>query len=696
MGRKLKNKKTNNETAHKLHENLVIFIFLIIITLIYTYDVWSDINSMPFGLDTIVVSADASYHIQSILKYGQFPLWDDLWFVGFPLYSSPIATFYYPVSTLIFFLFGGLQGVKILIPLHVFLSGGGFWVFSSLLTSNKAPRLYGSLLYMLSGSLAARIYAGHVPYFMALPYIPLSIYFVIKAIDTRETRYIVLSAISISLPILMGSPYYFAYFLLMVLAISAIKIVEFKNNKPTIRGDSLFVIGLIIALAFGVSGIISVPIVSGSDTIDRTINPMDGDTIDNLIFSFFMGENLNFGTLRMWGYEGKWNWENYSFIGFIPLIFASLSIFHPSKHKRFLYASLVVLIIYAQGPFTHFGWLHLLPFFDTLRASTRILAFVALLLISMAVLGLDWFLEDYKKKENMSKYILIIISFFMLTTGLEYLKIFSSDYNSVKIVILVKLLIILGLSFFAFHQLVKQNNILISIILFSLLALIVSNSQLLAPNPFIPTDIRSDQYLQELWSKSEMKNDGPPLTIEGIGNGGLNNFVGYSLNSQNIRYYNFGYGYTYKYAPKTIDIAGTQYTTIDYQLDYNIFQSFNLIKPNNSLPYAFNVQNEQIKPLKVKYYSPNEIKVGGKDAESGIIVIKNAFHKGWQVDGLEVKNYNGLIAVYSDGRQDYTFVFSPTDFKIGALITTVSLIFCTVLYVFPKKLFVKETATAEV
>ncbi|MCX9011532.1 MAG: hypothetical protein OIN66_10475 [Candidatus Methanoperedens sp.] len=639
---------------------------------------------MPFGLDLISNIADVPYYTESILKYGQFPLWNDLWFVGFPQYSSPLTSFYYPVSTIIYFLFGGLQGVKILIPLHFLLSGIGFWVFSSLLTGNKVPRLYGSLLYMLSGSLVARVYAGHLQMFMALSYIPFSIYFVIKAIDTRERRYIGLSALTMSLPILMGAPYYFAYFLLMLLALTVIRTIEYKDKGFRIRTGDLSIICIIAALTFGVSGIMSVPILYGSGTLERNVDPLGGsDTIDNLIFSFFMGENLNFDTIKMWGYDQKWTWENYSFIGLIPLVLASLSIFHKSRYRKFLYASLVILIIYAQGPFTHFYWLHYFPFFDNLRIASRILAFAAFILVSMAVLGLDWFLNENEKGDGISRHILIIMAFFMLVSGLEYLKMFSSDYNPAKTAILAKIIIILGLAYLIFRQPVKKNNILMSIILFSLLALIVSNSQLLAPSPFIPTDIKSDQYLQELWSENGMRNNGTPFTIEGAGNGGLNSLVGYSLNSQNIRYYNVGYGYTYKYRPQTIDIAGTQYTTLDYRLDYNDFQKFDFILQNNSLPYAFNVNNNQIRPMKLKYYSPNKITVDGKDI-SGIIVVKNAFHTGWKVEGAPVKNYNGLIAVDSDGRQEYSFVFSPDDFKMGALITIFSLILCAILYISPK------------
>ncbi|HEY9245388.1 MAG TPA: hypothetical protein VIO11_00930 [Candidatus Methanoperedens sp.] len=642
---------------------------------------------MPVGLDTISNIADVPYYTGSILKYGQFPLWNDLGFLGFPQYASPLTSFYYPVSTIVYFLFGGLEGVKILIPLHMFLSGVGFWIFSSLLTSKKAPRLYGSLLFMISGSLAARIYAGHIQMFMMLPYIPITMYASIKAVETRETRYMALSAISMSLPILMGAPYYFAYLLLMLLVLGAVKIIEYKNNKLKIRKDNLIVVGLILALAFGVSGILSVPILNGNDQFERNVDSLGGsDTVDNIISSFSLGENLDFGTLRMWGYEGKWNWENYSFIGFIPLVLATLSVFTVSRHKNFFYASLVVLIIYAQGSYTNFAWLHFLPFFDKLRVASRILVFIAIILISMAVLGFDWFVESYEKKENISKSIFIIIAFFMIVTGLEYIRNFSSDYNPVKIGILIKILLILGAVYFIFRKYIKDSNILISIVLFSLLALLISNAQLLAMNPFIPADIKSNQDLQEAFIKSGMKNEGPPSIIKGTGNGGLNSLVGYSLNSQNFGYYNIGYGYVYKYRPQSIAISGTQYSTIDYELDYGTFQDFKAVTLKNTLPYAFSVQGNQIIPLKLKYYSPNKISVEAGDIKSGIIVMKNAFHKGWKVDGAKTEDYKGLIAVNADGRQEYDFIFAPDDFYIGALVTIVALVLCAILYIYSPRL----------
>lgn len=688
------------EKLDRLNIYIYIYISILIISLIYTYNVWY-FYSMPIGLDAISNIADVPYYTESILKYGQFPLWNDLWFVGFPQYASPLTSFYYPISTIIYFLFGGLQGVKILILLHVFLSGVSFWIFSGILTNNKAPRLYGSLLYMLSGSLAARAYAGHLQMLMAFAYIPISAYLVIKAVETKGTKYISLSALTLALPILMGAPYYFAYWLLMLFAFALIKSLEYKDEKIKVRFDNLFVIALILVLTFGVSAILSIPILSNSDMLKRTVNPLGGsDTIDNLLFTLFHGKNLDFGANRMWGYEqsydyGKVGWENYSFIGFIPLIFASLSIFHKSKHKKFLYAVLVVLIIYAQGSYTHFDWLHFLPFFDKLRVATRILAFVAFILISMAVLGLDWFNEELNNEGQHSKHILFIFVFFMLTTGLEYLKMISLgfDFDYIKILLLIMIAyLILSIAYLIFRSLInhKHSTFLISIILFSLLALIISNSQLFSPNPFIPSDIQSGNRLNEI--RTVIKSPSSyPLTIEGSGNGGLNSLVEYGINSQNLRYYNAGYGYEYKYAPKTIDISGKEYSTIDltlkYDLFYNSLWSFNLTEHNNSLPFAFAIHSDKIIPLKNKYYSPNKVIIDSESLSKGdLLVLKTAYHEGWKVDGIKVENFNGLIAVTSDGRQEYNFVFSPDDFKIGALITIIALIICTILYAYPKTL----------
>jgi len=355
------------------------------------------------GIPSDLIELPVLSQIDSILNYYQFPLWDNLWISGFPEYASPISALYNLLVTVPYLLFGLVTGVKVITVLHVFLAGISFWLFSTKVTSNKMIQLYGSMLFMFSGSLVGRIDAGHTELMTTQMFIPLTMFFVIKAIESKDVKYIILSSISMSMFIFGGALYYFVFFMVMFFVYSITKIVcaehEYhdKYNKQNLK---ILLSILILCLMF--SSIKLIPILTLSDNIVRIdpIEPFKGSGIfKEMVTSFVTGSALS-------GYS---YYESYSYLGFLPFILAILSLFSKTKEKLFLYASFIIFILWAGGNNTFFGALHLLPFIDNFRVPGRALLYASFILITLSMYGLHWLLELFERDQKAVKPVLFAI-----------------------------------------------------------------------------------------------------------------------------------------------------------------------------------------------------------------------------------------------------------------------------------------------
>ena len=88
----------------------------------------------------------------------------------------------------------------------------------------------------------------------------------------------------------------------------------------------------------------------------------------------------------------------------------------------------------------------------------------------------------------------------------------------------------------------------------------------------------------------------------------------------------------------------------------------------------------------ISYFSPNRVMVRVDTGEPSVLVLNQNYFKGWmaEVDGKSIKAgpYDGLVSVeVAPGARDVTFYYSPLSFKLGLLVTLVSLISAAVFIV---------------
>ena len=452
-------------------KSLIVIFTLALSAIFYLWKIIFATGMLP-GHSSDLIELPVIAQLESILVYHQFPLWNHLWFGGFPEYASPISALYDPLITLPYLLFGLLDGVKVIVVLHVFLAGVCFWLFSTTITSNKMLQLYGALLFMLSGSLAGRIDAGHTELLTTQMFIPLSMFFIVKATENKDIFYIILSAISLSMFVFGGAIYYLAFFMMMFFIYSLLNCVTLRNGKYGLKFDNFKVLSLVFILFLMFSSIKLIPVLLIGDNITRIdpIQPFKGSGIFKETFTlFFTGNSLD---------EYPY-YESYAYLGFIPFIFAMLSVFNRSEKKLFLYPSFIAFLLWAGGGNTLFGILRYLPLFENFRVPGRSMLFASFVVIALSLYGLQWFIESYEKDKKALVYLLSLIGVILFFELQEFIidsgKVLFSDLG-IGFVGLVSIVAVSFLLLIKNKNILTTSNKIIFMILFTSIVLIAATN----------------------------------------------------------------------------------------------------------------------------------------------------------------------------------------------------------------------------
>jgi hypothetical protein len=157
------------------------------------------------------------------------------------------------------------------------------------------------------------------------------------------------------------------------------------------------------------------------------------------------------------------------------------------------------------------------------------------------------------------------------------------------------------------------------------------------------------------------------------------------------------YGYYMKTTPPLgLKIGNTDYYIADYIIDSAYLENGNqnipdvtfkvnnisVYKPENVFPNAFVVRNEQLIPVNLEKFTPDEVILNGSFLQGDIAVLKAAFYPGWKVNNHDASNVGNMVgAQLSSDSSSVTFKFDPLDVKIGAILTGIGIIVLFVLII---------------
>jgi hypothetical protein len=200
-------------------------------------------GKMLYGADVVSVFHYSRIVISDAFRSGRLPIWDPHVMAGFPMLAEPQNAIFYPPTWLC-----------------VLMSAGTFWTLSAwahlILAGVFAHRwlerglglgvwaaLMGAFVFMMSGYIAGHVYAGHVNYVWAYPWIPALLWRLERFLAKPTLKRGVLLAVVFALLFLAGVP----QFVLCVALMGMARIALFVLRERVDRRGRAFIAGRGIA-----------------------------------------------------------------------------------------------------------------------------------------------------------------------------------------------------------------------------------------------------------------------------------------------------------------------------------------------------------------------------------------------------------------------------------------------------------------
>lgn len=667
-----------------------------------------------------------------------FSLWNNQWITGLPEYADPLSDRYYPLFYPVFILTQDIFIVNLILLIHLYIAYLFFFKLSGLITKNSELRMITALLYVFSGVLLSRVFAGHVLLAFALAWIPLLYYAFFKIVWDEEitVKNIGVIAISVALIFFTGALYYLFYSCLILAVFFAYYVLKRKISKGTIIAvSSAFTIGALIL------SIKSIPVLIVSNALGRIdiINPLgDGGSLENNLASIIFGTPID----QVFGF-----YESIVLIGIIPVLLVILALIFGREDRMVpAFFAIVVTFIWADGGNTLLSFIHLLPGLTNFRVAGRVLGALLPILLLLAIYGFDFLstwmkngeplIPDPRQKRNIAfgTGILIVVkilelpfqSNISLEAGLSvaFIAVFvcllyfnRASMRNLLVFLTASCLIDAYIIIRNASGLSQETGIKVLIILVLVIAVIVFFNRERLHIPSRKTNftciflivglgialIGNASYLRI----SDPKLDESPALaiIEKIIPANTDGHQIWVLeNGWPIKHLDFTYWFIkngihpirayYPYFLNTMinpvyTIGNVSYYTSDYLIDTAYLENGNqnlpnatfkvnnisVYKPDNVLPNAFIVRKNQLIPSKIDKFSPDEVTISGQFLAGDVAILKASFYPGWKLNDRETSNTGNMIgAQIPSDTTSVTFRFDPIDVKIALLLSGIGII----------------------
>jgi len=185
-------------------------------------------------------------------QYGELPLWNPYVFSGAPFIGNPLSGMFYPINQL-FAVFPVDLVFGYIFMLDVFLIGLFTYLFARSIYLSKYASLISAIIFMFSGTIISRIYAGHLSNVDAIVWFPLVLLFYEIAIRKKNFAYAILAGFPLALMFLTGNIHFAAYGLvgsiLYFLFRSLPEIKKERNFKCVGILTAILIISLIVCIS---------------------------------------------------------------------------------------------------------------------------------------------------------------------------------------------------------------------------------------------------------------------------------------------------------------------------------------------------------------------------------------------------------------------------------------------------------------
>ncbi len=198
-------------------------------------------------------------YLQTSILSGTIPFWNPYNYSGTPFLAHPFISIFYPPKWL-FLIFKVNQAFSFYLFIHFLFAAFSMYYLSKQYT-NRFGSIVSSLIFILSGYFAARIYAGHPEYIDAASWVPLVFALNQRAIVFFSKKNTFWAAVSLAMLLLAGN----ALFFLFVMELIGLYFLYhyFLENRKRLSLTKFFQTSLALILtvvfSFGLSAVSILP-----------------------------------------------------------------------------------------------------------------------------------------------------------------------------------------------------------------------------------------------------------------------------------------------------------------------------------------------------------------------------------------------------------------------------------------------------
>lgn len=352
----------------------------------------------------------------------RFPLLNQYWFAGSMPFAAIESGVFYPVYIVVQPFFNASQNINVAyyyflaVELaHYMLASILFYLLMKIgFKLERIPAIFGGLIYSGSGAFVGRFIHTHM--IVTLSWIPLLYLFYILFIERKRLVYAFLSTIILVLIITASHPQ-LTYYIFILFLVSILYFCFFYAKEQNMK---LFIvsIGIILfSLALSAPKILltlelsqNIVRTTSETTIKNLYNSLHPIYYLTLLVPYLFGKHF----VGYWGSDYPWgNWDNYIYIGILPVVFLVLSLNFSNKRLiYFCYLNLFLIFFFLLGKY--FGpaaqIVSNMPFAEGTTMISKMANFLHFFLVVTATIGINIFYKGNYRKN----WVLLVLSLGLL------------------------------------------------------------------------------------------------------------------------------------------------------------------------------------------------------------------------------------------------------------------------------------------
>jgi hypothetical protein len=339
------------------------------------------------------------------LKAGSLPLWVPGIYCGFPLFADSEMGLFYPLNLLLL-RFPVTAGFNYSIIFHYLLGGWFTYAYCRRLRLSRAASLFAAIPFVLGGFFLSHLVHPNVVATAA--WMPLILYCLERALGERRISFFIASGGVLGLQFLCG--FLMIPLIEILLGLFYALLYPPREGESRRRSLSFNLGGLALALGLGlgigmVQNLPSYQLVQNSyrgGGLSASVSNMGNlppAQMLGLVFPRAFGRGVAMGS-----YYGAWTFEEtYSYIGLLPLLFASVALPRPRRWHTVFFVWLGALSLLLSLGNAGLLWrlLHVLPGFSVLKGSSRFLLPLNLAVALLGAIGFErWRRGDLRERSR--------------------------------------------------------------------------------------------------------------------------------------------------------------------------------------------------------------------------------------------------------------------------------------------------------